>query len=49
MRQMFKWQDVFLWIGYKKSLSVLSYVRLSILSNCCSEIIQLQLLRYLLQ
>ena len=39
----------FLWIGYKKSLSVLSYVRLSILSNCCSEIIQLQLLRYLLQ
>lgn len=36
-------------IGYKKSLSVLSYVRLSILSNCCSEIIQLQLLRYLLQ
>ena len=34
---------------YKKSLSVLSYVRLSILSNCCSEIIQLQLLRYLLQ
>ena len=49
IRQMFKWQDVFLWIGYKKSLSVLSYVRLSILSNCCSEIIQLQLLRYLLQ
>ncbi len=36
-------------IGYKKSL-VRTFVRQTFNSlNCCSEIIQLQLLRYLLQ